>query len=238
MTILRYFIGVISLLPVLASTASGQNSADPERFFSDGKVILFVKALSVHEFVKADQIVESGVKIDAFGKGGVTPLWWAVNTNDFQSFEFLLKKGANPLAQVSDGFDIMELCAGNENRNFLIEALKHGGRANIISQYYRRTPIFAAATANQIENVDLLLKTGAYINISDPYGMTPVMAAACVNSYEAVVLLLEKDANCEWKDRNGQSLIDIVKSSQIREDSERYKAYLATVELLKKKGLM
>jgi ankyrin repeat protein len=147
----------------------------------------------------------------------------------------LLGEGASVLRQAATGPNIMELCASNENPGFLKAALGHGGRVNLISQYFRRTPLFAAAIANSIHNTKILIDNGAYLEISDPFGMTPVMAAARVNSYEVVALLLQRGANYEYKDSSGETLVDIIRTSVIPQSSERYSAYLEVLKILKRK---
>jgi ankyrin repeat protein len=176
------------------------------------------------------------MELDASGKDGKTLLWSSVEANDLESFRFLLGKGASAMCQTSAGLNTMELCASNDNPGFIKSVLEHGGRVNLISQYYRRTPLFSAAVANSIENTKVLIDNGAYLDISDPFGMTPVMAAARVNSYEVVVLLLQRGANYEYKDRTGETLADIVRSSQIPKTSERFGAYMKTLTFLMGKG--
>ena len=65
----------------------------------------------------------------------------------------------------------------------------------------------------QFHIVDLLLKTGANVNIRDTYGHTPLIRAAAnrISEFyvsEIIKILLKAGANAKMRDREGKRAID------------------------------
>ncbi|VVC42744.1 Ankyrin repeat-containing domain,Ankyrin repeat [Cinara cedri] len=72
-----------------------------------------------------------------------------------------------------------------------------------------KTPLHDAALYGHIDEVNALLKKGAYVNIRDGDGHSPLHQAAANGHTEVVKLLLEqKDTNVNAADKNGYTPLD------------------------------
>jgi ankyrin repeat protein len=155
--------------------------AEAEKVFSDRFQLDLINALKNKEFPRVDALIHGG-NIDAAATNGETVLWWEANVGDFDAFEYLLKKGANPVCQVLNGLNITEVCAAQTDTRFLLSDLRHGANVNMISSFYRQTPIFAAIMYRNLKNTELLLDSGAYCDVSNDMGETPVVFAGHIQA--------------------------------------------------------
>lgn len=65
------------------------------------------------------------------------------------------------------------------------------------------SPLHNAASRNQKEMADELIRAGADVNIQDNLGMTPLMEAVFWDKIDLVRLMLTANVNFELVDRNG-----------------------------------
>jgi len=180
-------------------------SSNPNEVFKNKDIIKIIEFINKKDFAALDKLLLD-VPIDSRETSGETILWWQANIGNLEGFNYLLRKGANPSMQVSDGPNILELCAMQENVGFIKAALKHGANLNMISQFDRVTPIFAAVLHRRYENVKFMVDSNACIDVADTMGTTPVLLASDHGSYNIVVFLLEKGANPLWKNIQGHNL--------------------------------
>lgn len=199
---------------------------------------------------KPDQIgelIKQGADVNAKGRDGMRPLFWAMGKNSLKGFEILLQNGANPNV-TAEGLikgerppSVMELAAIAESSEYLRLALKHGGNANFLVGYGDRTIIYEAILNNRTDNVRTLIEAGADLAHRDTAGETPVATAASINNYDMVYLFLAKGADPSIKDRWGYDLAGLMKkygTRGIKPDSEQYQWYLKVVAEMKKRGLL
>jgi len=183
--------------------------------------------------------VAAGVNVNTVGTHDITPLWWAAWAENYVGFAALLDKGANPNAQRSDGFPIMNLIATKEDSRFLAAALKHGGDPNLRENKSGEPPLFPAVLRGYKENIDLLLTAKADANWQSPIsGETlPIIAIGARGDYELVYKLFQNGADPKLKDHFGHTLADTIevisKNASNNEDPWRAKV----LEILKSKGV-
>lgn len=73
--------------------------------------------------------------------------------------------------------------------------LENGACIESNCYYLNRTPIFAAATKGRLENLKLLLRSGAKVDVKDIFGLTPLLASS-ENGHPGVVeALLDSGAD-------------------------------------------
>lgn len=75
------------------------------------------------------------------------------------------------------------------------------------------TPLHYAASGNQLEAAQLLLKGGARVDPRSPNGRTPLMQAARYGSQELVELLVSSGADLRATDRDGSTAADAARLS-------------------------
>jgi ankyrin repeat protein len=176
------------------------------------------------EYAAAKELLNS-YNINSRTKDGVSLLWWAVNAGDYESFMFFLENGANPLGQTLDTYNVMELCAFQEDQKFLEGALKFGGNANLISYHGRVTPIFVAVKYHRFNNVQVLLNSGASVSVADNIGRTPALWASEANAFKILLMLLEKGSDPTVKDIWGLNVLESLNEKEL-ESSNPQLSYL------------
>jgi len=192
--------------------------ADPKAIFQDEKQMFVINSLAKADYASVGVAIKS-MKIDKRGVKGVTLLWWQANVGNFEAFEYLLNMGANPSAQTSDGPNVIELCAMQEDIRFIKAAVKNGANVNLISQYDRQTPIFSAVLSRRFENAKFILDAGACLDVADPMGTTPVLLASDQGAFDFVVFFLKRGANPFFKTIQGHDLIASLKNARVEADS-------------------
>ena len=183
--------------------------------------------------------IAAGVNVNTVGKYDITPLWWAAWADNYEGFSALLDKGANPNAQRSDRYPIMNLIASKEDSRFLAAALKHGGNPNLRDNKSGVPPLFPSVMRGYKKNIDLLLAAKADVNWQDSIsGETlPIIAIQARGDYELVYKFLEIGADPTLKDRFGHTLADTIeivsKNASNNDDPWRAKV----LEVLRSKGM-
>ena len=217
--------------------------------FQDTAVRGLADAAASGNIKEIDRLVENGVNINGAGTNGITPLWWAITTGNFEAFAHLLNKGANPNVQTGGGHrNVMDLAAIEKITNYLAAAINAGGDVNLVYQpdktvRYRtpfdgQTPLFSAMLPGNKHNIDLLISKGADLNFQDPDGMTPMMIAAGGNGFDIVYELLIKGADPTLKDKTGNTILWNIKHNSLSQESDGYKWRQKVIDLLKKKGVV
>jgi hypothetical protein len=199
---------------------------------------------------KADQIgelIKQGADVNAKGRDGMMPLFWAMGKNSLKGFEILLRHGANPNV-TAEGLikderppSVMELAAMAEDPEYLRLVLKHGGNPDFPVGYGDRTIIYEAIMNNRLENLRILAESGADINHRDSFGSPPIMSAARIRNYDMVYFLLSKGADPKIVDRAGSDLATFLTkfgARAIAPDDQQYQWYLKVVAEMKKRGLL
>ena len=110
---------IIIVFLLQACTPSSSTGKKPEFYYKDAKVIELCNAISRNDEAAVDELLKQGVDINAIGKEGMTPLWWAFSLNSKSRFEMVLKKGGNPniRTQLEYGLSVMNLAIQHKDRN-------------------------------------------------------------------------------------------------------------------------
>lgn len=180
-----------------------------ETMFPDEKVRALAEAAGKGKVKKVEELVRSGVDVDARGTQGATPLFWAMK--NYKGFKKLLELGADPNVVYGDGGTIMHWAVEATDGRILQAALSHGGNPNIVKPGevaeipVRKTPIFEALKHGP-DRIDILLDAGAKIDARDGFGNTPVMMAASRPRFEVVLHLLERGADYTIANNAGETL--------------------------------
>lgn len=223
MKLMCYLLIVLASAHWLSADVLLSGARDPEMLFKDEAQIGILRAIEKRDYAAAD-LGLLGVSVNKRGTDGVTLLWWMVNVGDIDGFHYLLRKGANPSSQISNGPSVLELCAMQDDSNFLVAALAHGANPNMVSEYNRWTPIFTAVVYRRIENIEILINAGAFLDIADSMGYTPVLIASDNRAYAIVADLLRRGANPSWKTVHGHNLEASLLEASVTEGSPEARA--------------
>ena len=168
----------------------------PEEFFDDPKVIELCHAIFKPDIAAIENLIKSGVDVNAVGIDGMNPLYWAFHQNtDPRPFEMLLNHGANPNLIVHQeeksriqsvplfggGFAVVHLVSMTTYNRQFKNVLENGGDPNLVSEnLIRKYPPYRflwPSTPDAVERVELLIKKGAKLDEKSNDGMSFV----CLN---------------------------------------------------------
>ncbi|MGR5286161.1 ankyrin repeat domain-containing protein [Vibrio maritimus] len=160
---------------------------------------------------KISELVSSGLNVNARGNRNATALFWAMRNE--KGFEKLLQLGADPNVVFDDGGTVMHWLARKNDCSMLQTALRYGGDPNLKAGLFNHSLIFVTITAGKnvgvTECFNVLVGSGADLNLTDNKGRTPILRAAELARYDIALTLLELGAVGSVKDIRGRGLLDI-----------------------------
>lgn len=200
--------------------------------FADERVASLVIAVSSGDYDNADKALKSGADVNAVGVEGVTPLLWVMGTTlDVGKIEYLLKVGANPnYRDAKSMVSPMYLAAGGDRADILELLLKYKGNPNLAGSR-GETLLMVSMAQFRDKNLELLLKSGANINLKDDAGSSVAAKATSYGRYDLVAKFLELGL-----DQDPQSLARTVESRVVPPGSEQQRWKDKVIEMLKKRG--
>ncbi|HEY2572970.1 MAG TPA: ankyrin repeat domain-containing protein, partial [Verrucomicrobiaceae bacterium] len=121
---------------------------------------------------------------------GTTALHWAVQSDDLEIADLLIRAGANVSAANREGAIPMQLAAINGNPAMIEKLIKAGADPNASLTKYSDSPLMMAARTGKPDAVKMLLDNGAKVNAKETWGDTTALMWAVSEVHPAVVKLL------------------------------------------------
>lgn len=144
-------------------TVAGRSAQEA---FHDEGVVSLLHAVNSKDAKQARRLIDSGVNVNAIGKGGVTPLIWMQGLRDLAAMKLLLELGADPNEYMVNGIGSpLWLAAGGGRIEELRLLLDHGADPNKI--YGIKTPLMMAVSGSHLDCAELLIQYGADINFTN-----------------------------------------------------------------------
>lgn len=252
----KMIVALLVWFPLIACSGSSDERAlralkkmQASDFFENSAQQLLAKAIEKGDLVQLNKALERGADVNAVGRDGMTPLFWAISKQNIDGFRFLLEHGADPniVVELPDGFQeseagAMEMAARMKDSRYLRLLLEHGGNPNTIIDSEGQIPLlYRAIMSRQSDNVTLLVEFGADIDHQDRAGETPLMQAATARIFGIALLLLRQGADPTIKNQWGNAPAYIVKqfgNRGIDTRTDDLSAYYEFVEELRKRGLL
>ncbi|MBQ7606699.1 MAG: ankyrin repeat domain-containing protein, partial [Desulfovibrionaceae bacterium] len=178
------------------------------KFYGDGR---FISAddLKKRNLEVLRCLLSAGADTNSKNKQGRTPLSYALEVGDLPVANLLLQAGATYTEEkISDFTQLMWFSAQSGKEDYLKFYLRAEANVNATDQS-GWTALMWAIFGNQgsSENVDILIKGGADVNVS-VNGYTPLMEAAEFNKNSDVMkVLLAAHANVNAQDNEGKTAL-------------------------------
>ena len=190
-----YFFAVTAItLLFLLNTASDAASfrlhgMTAQEMFSNSKAAALANAACKGDASEISHLVHSGADVNYRGKGGISPLIWAMSCHNYQGMQTLLKDGANPNQPMEYNQTPVWLAAGGSDPKILPILLAHGGDPNAYCAECGGT----SALENTIDyqrtaNMKLLVQHGANVNFIG--GLSIGVDAAGAGRFDYIIYLL------------------------------------------------
>jgi len=181
---------------------------------------------------------------NAFGSNINNDLLLSIQNGKLKQFEKLLTKGADPNYRDENGDPqyrpvVMEQAAVHKDSMFLLLCLKHGANPDILDGYKSTPVIIEAAKHSRLENVKLLVKYGANLNVQNKNGNTALHTAIAVKNYDIAFFLVSNGASLKIEDKWGYTPIDMLEKfgdAGVKKGSEYHDWYLKFVALVGEKN--
>lgn len=134
--------------------------------------------------------------VNAAQVDGTTALHWAVEHDDLEMTDLLLRAGARVAARTREGVIPIQLAAINGSGRMLDRLLKAGADPNSPLTRTGDTALMMAARTGNTEAVRVLVEAGANVNARETWGgTTPLMWAVSQGHADAARLLMAAGAD-------------------------------------------
>ena len=132
------------------------------------------------------------------------PLFYAIQRNDIDCLNDLIKQGADPNSQDSDKETLLHLAAKSNQKHIIELLLKCGADIKIVDKY-GRSPLFFACMYGHLEIVKLLFSQHKLLNIEmiNDDGFTPLHFSS--DSVQILDFLLTNGVDANAKNKYGET---------------------------------
>jgi ankyrin repeat protein len=134
--------------------------------------------------------------VNAARVDGSTALHWAVEHDDLDLADLLIRAGARVAARTREGVTPLQLAAANGSAAIIDRLLKAGADPNAALTPAGDTALMMAARTGKTDAIRVLLEAGAAVNAQEIWGgTTPLMWAVSEGHAEAAGLLIRAGAD-------------------------------------------
>ena len=163
------------------------------------------------EAVKA--LVAAGADLELPDSGGYTPLKIAALYENFAVVDILVSAGANvndPNADINDN-SLLHTCVEKGDVELVKKVIAAGAHLDLYDRddEYRMTPLQLAALFKHYAVMDVLVSTGANVNLPNGDGETLLFRMTWEEEVENVEMLIEAGADPDLSDQDGSTPLHI-----------------------------
>lgn len=121
---------------------------------------------------------------------GTTALHWAVQADDVEMADVLIRAGANASAANREGVTPMQLATMNGSASMLLRLIKAGANPNAPFTVQGDTALMMAARTGKTDAIEVLLEGGVAVNAVEAWGGTTALMWAVAERHPAAVKVL------------------------------------------------
>jgi len=182
-----------AIVPLLGALSFGAPAED----------LRLVDAVKNRDRTAVRSLMEQHVSVNAAQPDGTTALAWAVNRDDLETADLLIRAGAKVNAANDYGVTPLSLACTNRSAAIIERLLKAGADPNA-ALWTGETPVMVCAHTGNVETVKLLLSHGADPNAKETQqGHTAVMRAVAEKHPEVVRALIDRGADVRARSKGG-----------------------------------
>ncbi|XP_033880256.3 ankyrin repeat, SAM and basic leucine zipper domain-containing protein 1 [Acipenser ruthenus] len=188
--------------------------APPSTTLPEDKVAVFKGAITAGDVQLVENLLNSGMDVEARFGFGWTPLMCAANAAHFELAQVLCDRGASANFSKDQYTVLMAACtapAPEEKIAKCVELLLSRNADPNVSNNSHMTPLMFAARDGHKHVITLLVSHGAELNSQDRNGYTALMYAVQYGREGAVLKLIELGAGITTKTKEGMMAADIAK---------------------------
>lgn len=230
-------LGVVDSLLVALGLKKGEltGTRPHDLFAQDAGLLALAQAIERDDAVGIRQAIDRGASVNGRGRGGITPLLYAMSQQKIAAMKALVAAGADPLA---DAPGLMEsplgTAAASSNPALLRALLDAGCDPATVSE--RAAPLLILAIdAGRLDNVRLLIEAGADIDTSDAAGNSALVEAFLNMEYDLLYWLLERGADPRRSRWNVAAMLTD-KLGRVKPGSESEMRIRSLIDLLQARG--
>jgi uncharacterized protein len=232
-----WIVCILSMvLPMTSSAENRIGGMTLSQAFPDAHVVKLIEAVTRGNYAEADKQIKAGADVNYIGTEGISPLLWTIfvwheETHELKGVEYLLKACADPnYRDAKDHNSAMYFAAGTDTPTLLELLLKYKGDPNLLGPF-NEPLLHVAVGQRRKENIELLLKYGANINVRRD-GSTAAQESARLGRFDLVALFLEKGLDYDL-----QGLGVSVEASLVAPSSEQQHWKDKVIVMLKERGV-
>jgi ankyrin repeat protein len=180
--------------------------------FFQGDIKMLADAAARGDVDSIKSLVDAGVDVNSVGANRMSPLLWALGSENKDGIEMLLKLGADPDQEADLKKSAMSVAAGMPAPELLELLLRYGGNPNLVDA--EGSLLHTAVHFMRFENVKVLLKYGADPNKGDGSGLRSAGLAIALGRYDMAYYFLENGLSS-----NLDELLASAKRRSVRKDS-------------------
>jgi hypothetical protein len=222
------------------STPFNQMASTSATFFSAGAQQRLEIATRMNDALAIEQLVASGVQVNARGKHDVTPLMIAVDAQEPDAVAALLRAGGAPNLKAVDGSSAVSLATENhavkpKGHDILSMIMNGGGDPNTLRP--DRDPVIARFVYDHdLDDIRWFKTLGANLDIIGRSDRPLIADVAMAQNWDSVWCLLELGARYDYE-HTLYPLSEALASNYPSSDSPLFPYKLKVWQFLTDKGL-
>jgi uncharacterized protein len=166
-----------------------------------GNSVKLVDAVKQGNHAAVRVLITEHANVNAAEADGMTPLHWAVRSDDMRMAQLLIRAGANVKAASRYGITPISLAAQNGNAP-LVDLLLNAGADAKSTLPEGETVLMTAARTGNPDVIKMLVAHGAEVNSKEGWqGQSAIMWAAAENNAAAVKVLAELGAEVNGRSK-------------------------------------
>ena len=166
------------------------------RYFPDPDARRFTRAIVWGRIDRVRQMIDQGADIDVEGQYGITPLYVALLSLNYEIFELLVEAEADVYHRASEfaTYDLFNMGARFSDSRYIASLIRRSRQLANRDRLFYREIVFAALTENApVSTMATVLENIPPMSlIGSPYGH-PAIYAVTLRKYHKAILLVDYD---------------------------------------------